>query len=141
MRHRVAGKKLSRNSGQRHALRLSLSIGLLNHGRIQTTQAKADFVRGHIERLITLAKRGIAKAEATQNAGVGVHARRLVASQLNNDRELVQKLFDTIAPIYKDRPGGYTRTYKTSPRKGDNAPMVLIELIDFPTSDDTATTA
>jgi large subunit ribosomal protein L17 len=136
MRHRVAGKKLSRDSGQRKALRLSLAIGLITHGRITTTQAKADFVRGHIERLITIAKRGLAKTEATQNLGVGVHARRIVASHLNNDRELVQKLFDTLAPIYKDRPGGYTRTYKAGPRKGDNAPMVMIELVDYPTGDE-----
>jgi large subunit ribosomal protein L17 len=141
MRHRVKGKKLSRNSGQRHALRLNLAHALLNHGRIQTTQAKADFVRGHVERLITLAKRGLAKTEATQNQGVGVHARRIVASHLNNDRVLVQKLFDVIAPIYKDRPGGYTRVYKTGPRKGDNAPMVLLELVDYPTGDDAAATA
>jgi len=141
MRHRVAGKKLSRNSGQRRALRLSLAIGLLKSGRIVTTQAKADFVRGHVERLITIAKRGIAKTEATQNQGVGVHARRIVASHLNNDRELVKKLFDTIAPIYKDRPGGYTRTLKAGPRKGDNAPLVMIELVDYPTGDEASANA
>ena len=141
MRHRVAGKKLSRDSGQRHALRLGLSIGLLNHGRIQTTQAKADFVRGHVERLITIAKRGLADAEATKNPQVAVHARRIVASRLNNDRDLVKKLFDTIAPVYKDRPGGYTRVYKMNPRKGDNAPMVLLELVDYPTGDETSTSA
>jgi len=141
MRHRIAGKKLSRDSGQRKALRLSLAIGLLNHGRIQTTQAKADFVRGHVERLITLAKRGLAKAEDTKNPMAAVHARRIVASHLNNDRVLVQKLFDTIAPVYKDRPGGYTRIYKTSPRKGDNAPQVLLELVDYPTGDEATTNA
>lgn len=141
MRHRVAGKKLSRNSGQRRALRLSLAVGLLNHGRIQTTETKADFVRGQVERLITIAKRGLAKAEATKNPQVAVHARRIVASRLNNDRELVQKLFDTIAPVYKDRAGGYTRVYKIGPRKGDNAPMVLLELVDYPTENTTATNA
>lgn len=141
MRHRVAGKKLSRDTGQRRALRLSLAIGLLNHGRITTTEAKADFVRGHVERLITLAKRGLAKAEDTKNPQAAVHARRLAASRLNNDRVLVQKLFDVIAPVYKDRPGGYTRIYKVGPRKGDNAPQVLLELVDFPTGDEAAANA
>lgn len=141
MRHRVAGKKLSRDTGQRRALRLSLAIGLLNHGRITTTEAKADFVRGHVERLITLAKRGLAKAEDTKNPQAAVHARRLAASRLNNDRVLVQKLFDVIAPVYKDRPGGYTRIYKIGPRKGDNAPQVLLELVDYPTGDEAAANA
>ena len=141
MHHRVAGKKLSRDTGQRRALRLSLAIGLLNHGRITTTEDKADFVRGHVERLITLAKRGLAKAEDTKNPQAAVHARRLAASRLNNDRVLVQKLFDVIAPVYKDRPGGYTRIYKIGPRKGDNAPQVLLELVDFPTGDEAAANA
>jgi large subunit ribosomal protein L17 len=141
MRHRVAGKKLSRNTGQRKALRLALAIGLLSHGRITTTEAKADFVRGHVERLITLAKRGLAKAEDTKNPQAAVHARRIAASRLNNDRVLVQKLFDTIAPVYKDRPGGYTRIYKIAPRKGDNAPQVLLELVDYPSGDEATANA
>jgi large subunit ribosomal protein L17 len=141
MRHRVAGKRLSRDSGQRKALRLNLAHALLNHGRIQTTEAKADFVRGHVERLITLAKRGLAKADATKNPQAAVHARRVVASRLNNDRVLVQKLFDTIAPVYKDRPGGYTRIYKMGSRKGDNAPLVLLELVDYPTGDEATANA
>lgn len=141
MRHRVAGKRLSRDTGQRKALRLALAIGLLKHGRIQTTEAKADFVRGHVERLITLAKRGLAKADATKNPQVAVHARRIAASRLNNDRVLVQKLFDVIAPVYKDRPGGYTRVYKMGPRKGDNAPVVLLELVDYPTGDEATANA
>jgi large subunit ribosomal protein L17 len=141
MRHRVAGKKLSRNTGQRKALRLALAIGLLSHGRITTTEAKADFVRGHVERLITLAKRGLAKSEDTKNPQAAVHARRIAASRLNNDRVLVQKLFDTIAPVYKDRPGGYTRIYKIAPRKGDNAPQVLLELVDYPSGDEATANA
>jgi large subunit ribosomal protein L17 len=141
MRHRVAGKKLSRNTGQRKALRLALAIGLLSHGRITTTEAKADFVRGYVERLITLAKRGLAKAEDTKNPQAAVHARRLAASRLNNDRVLVQKLFDVIAPVYKDRPGGYTRIYKIAPRKGDNAPQVLLELVDYPSGDEATANA
>jgi large subunit ribosomal protein L17 len=126
MRHRVKGKKLNRDSGQRKALAMSLSRELLAHERITTTRAKADFVRGKVERLITIAKRGLAHDEPER----AVHARRLVASRLNNDRDLVGKVFDTLAPRYEDRAGGYTRIYKLGPRKGDNADMVLIELVD-----------
>ena len=130
MRHRIKGKKLGRNTSQRKALRKSLTLALLEHERIQTTEAKAKFVRGHVEKIITLAKRGLAKAEETGQDEAAVHARRIAASRLNNDRVVVSKLFDEIAPRYEDRPGGYTRIYKLGPRKGDNAPMVLLELVD-----------
>lgn len=130
MRHRVAGKKLNRNSGQRKALRKNLTLALLEHERITTTKAKAQFVRGHVERIITIAKRGLAKAQATDNPQVAVHARRIAASRLNNNRVIVKKLFDELAPRYAERPGGYTRIYKLGPRKGDNAEMVLLELVD-----------
>jgi large subunit ribosomal protein L17 len=126
MRHRVKGKKLNRSTGHRKALRLNLSLALLEHGRIKTTQAKAQFVRGNVERLITIAKRGLAHDDPNR----AVHARRIVASRLNNDREIVGKVFDTLAPRYQDRPGGYTRILKLGPRKGDNADMVLLELVD-----------
>jgi len=126
MRHRVKGKKLNRNSAQRKALALNLSRELIQHGRIRTTRAKADFVRPKVERMITIARRGLAH-EDPQRA---VHARRIVASRLNNDRVLVGKVFDELAPRYEDRPGGYTRIYRLGPRKGDNAPMVLLELVD-----------
>ncbi len=129
MRHRVQGKKLNRDSGHRKALRKNLIIALIEHGRIRTTEAKAKFVRGHAERIITIAKRGIAKAEATGNSAADLHARRIVASRLNNDREIVQKVFSDLAPRYKEREGGYTRIYKVGPRKGDNADMVLLELV------------
>jgi len=132
MRHRVKGKHLNRNTGHRKALRLNLATALLTHERIQTTEAKAEYIRGHVEKIITLAKRGLAKAESTGNAAAGVHARRIAASRLNNNRELVQKLFDNLAPRYANRPGGYTRTTKLGPRKGDNAEVVLIELVDRP---------
>lgn len=131
MRHRVKGKKLGRNTGQRRALELALTRALLENERIETTQAKAAFVRGHVERLITIAKRGLAH-EDPQRA---VHARRIAASRLNNDRELVQKLFDKLAPRYEDRAGGYTRVYKLGPRKGDAAEMVLLELVDRETTE------
>ncbi len=130
MRHRVKGKHMNRNTAMRRALRLNLTTALLTHERIETTEAKAEFVRGHVERIITLAKRGLAKAEAVGDPAVAVHARRLAASRLNNDRVLVQKVFDTLAPRYKERPGGYTRMYKLGPRRGDSAEMVLVELVD-----------
>jgi large subunit ribosomal protein L17 len=125
MRHRVYGKKLGRNGGERKALKLSLTLALLQHGRIRTTRAKADFVRANVEKLITLAKR----SKAGDASGV-VHAQRLAASRLNNDRELVHKLFAEIAPRFENRPGGYTRIYKIEPRHGDRAEMVLLELTE-----------
>ena len=125
MRHRVKGKKLGRDTGERSALMKSLSMALIEHGRIETTEAKAVFVRGHVEKLITLAKHGL----ASDNPAYGVHTRRVAASRLYNKRELVTKLFE-IAERSKDRNGGYTRIIKLGPRKGDAAPMVLLELVD-----------
>lgn len=127
MRHRKKGKHLGRDRDNRRQLRLALTMALLEHGRIRTTRAKADFVRGHVEKLITLAKRGLAHEDPLR----GVHARKIAASRLNNDRVMVQKLFDTIAPRYAERPGGYTRILKLGPRKGDAADMVLLELVDY----------
>ena len=132
MRHRVKGKKLNRDSSHRKALRMNLATQLFENGRIQTTRAKADYVRGFAERLITLAKRGLAKAKETGNEADAVHARRIVASRLNNNRVLVKKLFDDIAPKFQNRDGGYTRIYKLGSRKGDNADMALLELVEQP---------
>lgn len=126
MRHRVYGKSLGRNTAQRKALRLALAIALLERERIKTTRAKAEFVRGYVEKLITTAKRGLSHPDPAR----GVHARRIAGSRLNNDRVLVGKLFDTLAARYKDREGGYTRILKLEPRHGDAAEMVLLELVD-----------
>lgn len=128
MRHRVFGKQLSRDTNERKALRLALIRSLLIYERIETTQAKADFIRAEFEKLITTAKQGLVKAEVRPESGV--HARRIAASRLNNDKVLVSKLFNVIAPRYAERPGGYTRILKLGPRKGDNAPMVLLEMVD-----------
>lgn len=135
MRHRVAGKKLGRSTGHRKALRRNLVTALFYNGYIETTEAKAKAVRSHAEKLITLAKRGLA-AEA-EDPSRSVHARRLAEGRLHRwirDEEgywvdVLQILFDEIAPRYADRPGGYTRIYKLGPRKGDAAPMVLMELV------------
>lgn len=135
MRHRKHGKKLSRSSSHRKALRMNLATQLLTRGRITTTFHKAKFVQGHAERLITIAKRGLAKAETKGDDLIAVHARRQVAKRLNNNRVLVSKIFDELAPLYAQRPGGYTRILKLGPRKGDNAEMALIELIDYTAND------
>ena len=135
MRHRYHGKKLNRSGSHRKALRMNLASQLLTHGRIKTTFHKAKFVQGHAERLITIAKRGLAKADEKGDQLIAVHARRQVARRLNNDRDLVGKVFDELAPLYADRPGGYTRVYKLGTRKGDNAEMALIELVDYERDD------
>lgn len=124
MRHKISGHKLGRSSGHRRSLRRNLTKQLFQHERIETTKAKAQAVRGHAEKLITLAKRGNL-AEGARS----VHYRRNAAGKLN-DPEIVKKLFDDIAPRYADRPGGYTRIIKLGPRLGDSAEMVLLELVE-----------
>ena len=97
----------------------SLATALITHERITTTEARAAFVREYVEKLITVAKRG------------GLSNRRLAHARLM-DEEQLRKLFDVLAPRYADRPGGYTRVLKLGPRKGDAAPMVIVELVDRP---------
>ena len=136
MRHRVAGKRLNRSGGNRKALRRNLVTALFHHERIETTEAKAKAIRGGAEKLITLAKRGLAAEQ--EDPARGVHARRLAAGRINRwvtepdgtVVDILEKLFGDIAPRYEDRPGGYTRIYKLGPRKGDAAPMVLLELVE-----------
>ena len=125
MRHKVAGKKLGRGLGPRNALRRNLVKQLFEFERIRTTRAKAEAIRNQAEKLITLAKRGVA-AEAPP---AKVHARRLAASRLN-DAKIVKKLFDDIAPRYAERKGGYTRLTKLGLRDGDRAEQVLLELVE-----------
>jgi large subunit ribosomal protein L17 len=127
MRHRVAGRRLNRSMGHRTALRRTLVTELFRHERIRTTEAKARAIRSQAEKLITLAKQGLAAEQTTPERGV--HARRLAAGRLN-DSEIVKKLFDDIGPRYADRPGGYTRITKLGPRKGDAALMAVIELVE-----------
>lgn len=121
MRHRVAGRRLNRPTGVRTALRRNLITELFRQERIRTTRAKAASIRSESEKLITLAKQAGQESQ--------VHARRLAAGRLN-DREVVKKLFDDIAPRFQTRPGGYTRMLKLGPRKSDGAEMVLLELVE-----------
>ncbi len=124
MRHQVAGKKLNRSSGNRTALRSTLIKQLFTHDKIKTTRAKALAVRGEAEKLITIAKNSSKGTDVDK-----VHARRLVAAKLN-DPEAVKHLFDNIAPRFADRNGGYLRMVKLGQRKGDDAEMVLLELVE-----------
>jgi large subunit ribosomal protein L17 len=125
MRHKVAGKRLGRSPDHRKALRRNLINELFHHERIKTTEAKARAIRGEAEKMITIAKRGIAHPEKSR----AVHARRLLLARLNN-REIVAKVFDELAPRYAERPGGYTRMYKLGLRNGDRAKMALLELVE-----------
>jgi len=117
VRHQIYGRKLGRSSGQRQALFKGLMTELFKHERIETTEAKAKAVRGQAEKLISLARKG------------DLASRRLVYASLVS-KDVAKKLVDEIAPDYKGRKGGYTRMYKLGRRKGDAAPLVLLELID-----------
>jgi large subunit ribosomal protein L17 len=108
MRHRRQRNKLSRDSAHRKALLRNLQRELIEHERIQTSQAKARAVRPKVEKLITLAKRG------------DLHARRQALSALGQDKFLVHKLFEEVAPRYAERQGGYTRIVKLGPRRSDS---------------------
>jgi large subunit ribosomal protein L17 len=116
MRHLKSGRKLSRTPSHRWALMRNLITCLLRDERIQTTDPKAKEVRRWADRVITLGKRG------------SLHARRQ-ALGIVRDKAIVRKLFDTLAPRFKDRPGGYTRIVKIGWRHGDSAPISLIELV------------
>ena len=120
----MRNRKLGRTSSHRKALLRNLATDLIKYEKIETTEMKAKELRGVTEKLITLAIRG------------DLHARRQAASFLkdvvvdkDSGQTVIQKLFEEIGPRYQDRPGGYTRVIKTSSRRGDNAPLALIELV------------
>jgi large subunit ribosomal protein L17 len=125
MRHRVAHRKLGRVTEHRIALLRNQAEALIRHEHIETTMPKAKELRPFVERIITIAKRGIAGGEAN---GRSLHARRLVLQDISN-REVVSKLFDTIAPRFETRPGGYTRILRMGHRRGDSAEVARIELV------------
>jgi large subunit ribosomal protein L17 len=131
MKHGVFGRKLGRSTAQRNGLRRTQIQQLLTHERIKTTEAKAKAIRGEVEKLVTTAKQGLRAGAADTAAGKArlVHARRLIKAAVNNDA-LTRKMFDTIAPRYEKRPGGYLRLYKIGPRPGDAAQMVLLEFVE-----------
>jgi large subunit ribosomal protein L17 len=116
MRHRNSGRKLSRNTSHRRALLRNLVTSLLDHGRLMTTLPKAKEVRPLAEKMITLGKKD------------SLHARRQVHSYLLKDTT-AKKVFDTIAPTFADRKGGYSRIIKLGNRKGDGADLAIIELL------------
>lgn len=125
MRHRVAHRKLGRVTEHRLATLRNQAQMLLRHERIDTTLAKAKELRPFVERLITVAKRGIKDGSETTRA---LHARRLVARDIA-DKRVAGKLFGTIAPRFAERPGGYTRVLHLGRRQGDAAEIAQIELV------------
>ena len=117
MRHQKTRHKLSRDTAHRRSLLRNLCREVIQHERIKTSQAKAKAVKPELEKLITLAKRG------------DLHARRRALAELGQDKFIVHKLFEEIAPRYAQRPGGYTRIIKLGPRRSDSTEMVFLELV------------
>jgi large subunit ribosomal protein L17 len=121
MRHKKLGRRFSRDSSHRQAMFSNMAAALIRHEQIVTTLPKAKDLKRVVDKYITLAKRG------------DLNSRRLAASRLR-DEDMVKKLFDTLAPRYKDRAGGYTRVLKAGFRYGDSAPRAVIELVDRDTA-------
>ena len=116
MRHNIAGRSLSRDSGHRKALYRNLVTALLKHEKIVTTEAKAKEIRSMAEKMITLGKQ----------SGLSSYRQALT---FITDKQVTEKIFSELGPRYKERAGGYTRIVKLEPRLGDNAPMVQLELV------------
>jgi large subunit ribosomal protein L17 len=121
MRHGFTGRRLGRSASHRSAMFANLAVSLIEHEQIVTTLPKAKDLRPIVEKLVTLGKRG------------DLHARRQVIAQIGNE-DVVKRLFDTIAPRYATRNGGYLRIMKAGFRHGDNAPLAVIEFVDRDTS-------
>lgn len=140
MRHRVHGRRLSRDTAHRKALRRNMIADLICNEQIYTTEAKARMLRPATEKIITLAKRGLVNGQ--QDKSKEVHARRLAAARVARYRtvedengyleevDVVKRLFNEVAPRYAERPGGYTRMIKIGKRPGDNADMAILMLVD-----------
>ncbi len=129
MRHRRKTSKLQRTKAHRRSLLANQACSLIEHRQIRTTLAKAKALRPVVEKLVTLAKRGIA-AEAAGETAKGVHCRRQAFGFLRR-KETVKKLFAEIAPASADRAGGYTRITKLGARPSDSAPMAFISWVDY----------
>jgi large subunit ribosomal protein L17 len=125
MRHNVAHRKLGRVTEHRISLLRNQAIALLRHERIETTVPKAKELRPFVERLITIAKRGVSAGDSN---GKALNARRLVLAELP-DKTVVGKLFDTLVPRFAERPGGYTRILRLGIRRGDAAEVAQVELV------------
>jgi len=125
MRHRVAHRKLGRVADHRIAMLRNQATALIRYEHIETTVPRAKELRPFVERLITIAKRGVASGDGN---GKALHARRLVARELV-DGAVVGKLFDTLAPRFAERPGGYTRILRLGYRRGDSAEVAQLELV------------
>jgi len=129
MRHRLAGKELSRTSSHRKALRRNLAASLFEHGAIRTTETKAKELRPFVARLITLARKGT--LHARRQVIALLQDRAIVNADGDQETTVVRKLFDEIAPRYAQRPGGYTRIIRLSDRRiGDAGQQVLLQLVE-----------
>lgn len=125
MRHHNSGRSLGRTSSHRKAMYKNMMVSLLKHETIKTTLPKAKELRRVMEPMITMAKED------------SLHGRRLAFDRLR-DRDIVTKLFEDIGPFFKQRPGGYLRILKYNFRKGDNAPMAIVQLVDRQTTESAA---
>jgi large subunit ribosomal protein L17 len=141
MRHLHKGRKLKRTSSHRKALLKNMASSLFEHKRISTTVAKAKELRPYAESLITKAKHALANEKAgtlPEGQTIDIHNRRIVGKHIEV-KAILQELFDTIAPMVADRPGGYTRITKTGFRRGDAGQTAVIELVDWSAPQDGAT--
>ena len=121
MRHHYKGRKLGTSPSHTKAMKRSLTAALLYNDRIKTIESRAKEIRPEVDRIITWAKKG------------DLHSRRLAMARLGNDKELVREIFEKVEQgMFADREGGYTRIMKLGPRKGDGAPMVIMELCTEP---------
>ncbi|MEG1166813.1 MAG: 50S ribosomal protein L17 [Gordonibacter sp.] len=121
MRHYKKGRKLGTDTSHTKAMKRSLVIALLLNDRIKTIESRAKEIRPDVDKIITWAKKG------------DLHSRRLAIAALGGDKELVREVFEKVAQgMFQDRPGGYTRIMKLGPRKGDRAPMVIMEMVTEP---------
>jgi len=140
MRHLRKGRKLTRTSSHKNALMKNLVTSLFQHKKISTTEAKAKELRPYAEQLITKAKRAVLKEKQgllPEGQTIDIHSRRIVNKDVKN-KAVLQELFDTIAPLVADRPGGYTRIVKTGTRRGDGSRTAIIELVDWAAPQDGA---
>lgn len=140
MRHLKSGKKLNRTSSHRKATLQSLASNLIEHKRIKTTTAKAKALRPYAEKLISKARHALVNEQngtLPEGQSIDIHTRRIVARELKR-KDILQELFDSIAPVVADREGGYTRIIKLGTRRGDSAEVALIELVDWSNPQDGA---